>query len=1448
MTYTLTEAQKRIWFTETLYNSPSINNIVIGQILDSGIDIQKFKDTIEKYIQMNDLIRIQLRETNEVLPAQYIKDNQEVPLEYISWKLESTTADNILKKFAKTPLTLYDSPLYEVLIMNTEEGWFFCLKCHHILVDGISIDTFFTEIISLYRNEIKFSELKSSKVNFQKYLEKEEKYNCSNKLLKDKQYWLDEFKSLPAYILKESNKLVESSTNAKRMEYHLNQKLFHKMKSFAVENNTSLYAIFMTSFFIAFSEMYDEEEIIIGTYLSNRKGAEKNGLGMYVSTLPLKLKVRKNVSFKQLVEDFQVKLKESIRHQNYPYNNMLSKVRNRQKGINQLYTVGIEYQDFKGEFNQIFNGEEGNELSIHIKNYTNIDKLKLWMDYRTDLFNESQINELYKKVISMLEKTLKNKDVYVEDLMIKERMDAESVIDCFKEEVKTAPNKIAIKYGSKNWTYKELDEASDKIAAFLVQDNVVPRGNIGILMERSPYFVMCMLAILKAGLAYVPLDINAPDNWLKRAIEDGQVSKIFVSGKLKKKSLIRNSTVDIEEVLKSNIYVDNFKKSSSNNLAYVMFTSGTTGKPKGVKINQSNIINLVRDTNYFDFDKNSIILQLAPMIFDASTFEVWGALLNGNTLVMMEEDKPTPEEIGQVISKHKVTSLFMTTALFNLSVDMNSSIFNNVEEVLFGGESVSFNHVRKFRENNKRTRLVHVYGPTENTTFSTYFDITEESLNNDYIPIGKALSGTEAYILDENLNLIDGEQEGELFLAGEGISSGYINSEKKTLEKFVSIPYLSDEVFYKTGDFVKYDNDKNIIFIGRRDHQIKIRGHRIELEEIENVLLKNSYVKSAKVLKEVKGSNSSFLTAYVSISNNKKHKIQEYLENELPDYMLPNKIVVVDSMPLNLNGKIDTSKLVSINKEIHNGPDRKEIDSRYDDFKDVWKTVLNLDHIDIDDDFFEIGGDSIKAIQIISKLRNEEHHLKVSEILRYRTIRRICSNVMPAMKNEENHIKYSSAPLTPIQSEYFSEIDIYGDDLCQSVLIEVKKEIDKETLSEIMKELLSTHDSLRLNFRNESGEWKQYLGEIDRNNVLIKDNRGIDDYESIEEMIYNLSNNPQQSLSIENDQLIRVDILGSRKNNYLLITIHHLIIDGVSWRVLLEDLGSLLSNLSLSKNMKSTTSYLTWAHALKEYAKKEEILKEAKYWNKVISEGSSGTFKRKMEVLERSINLGDKEYIKSYYNKNINLQTVLLTCLSKSVKLLNFTGKDVVITLEGHGREEITKDLSLDRSIGWFTTCYPVKLPLYSEDKSKEENLKDVSNCLQRVPNKGIGFTVLNNSEHTNILSSKTLEGNIRFNFLGSFTDVNTEINLLKIQPTRLLEEELYSKFYLEINTYILSNRLCIEVLYDNSTYAYTDIDAFISDFFQNTEKYYNEKSKDCSDYEKEELDIISELINLEED
>ncbi|MHC5933188.1 non-ribosomal peptide synthetase [Nostoc sp.] len=568
----------------------------------------------------------------------------------------------------------------------------------------------------------------------------------------------------------------------------------------------------------------------------------------------------------------------------------------------------------------------------------------------------------------------------------------------FEAQVEKTPDAVALIFNNQHLTYRDLNSRANQLAQHLQSLGIGAEILVGICIERSLEMVVALLAILKAGGAYVPLDPGYPQERLAFMLSDTQVSVLLTQKELVAKLPTHTAFLICLDADWNGIAQnkkDNLTTSvTADNLAYVMYTSGSTGTPKGVSVIHRGVVRLVKETNYVHLTAEEVILQLAPICFDASTFEIWGCLLNGGRLIIYPSHTPSLEELGQILQQYQVTTLWLTAGLFHLIVDEKIDAFKSLHQLLAGGDVLSVAHVQKFFQTVENCQLINGYGPTENTTFTCWHTITAPLQLGVSIPIGRPIANTQVYILDNNLQPVTIGEAGELYIGGDGLARGYLNRPDLTAEKFISHSFDSNLAtrLYKTGDLARYLPDGNIEFLGRIDNQVKIRGFRIELGEIEREIAQHPDVREIVVLARQDETGEKQLTAYIVPHRKSRYiynQLRSLLQQRLPNYMVPSAFVMLESLPLTANGKVDRHKLPAPSRE------RPQLEQPYISpqtdlehlLAGILSELLKIDRVGINDNFFDLGGTSISILQVTVRVQQELGiQLPAVKLFQYSTI------------------------------------------------------------------------------------------------------------------------------------------------------------------------------------------------------------------------------------------------------------------------------------------------------------------------------------------------------------------------------------------------------------------------------------------------------------------------------
>ncbi|SEC23137.1 amino acid adenylation domain-containing protein [Tenacibaculum sp. MAR_2009_124] len=997
-------------------------------------DRLSFIEALQFVVNRHDVLRTCFLSEGLPKPVQVVLKEAKLSIEHLHFE----DSKNILSELelltipGEQKVDVSKAPLLNLKTIDDplNDEYYIILLEHHLIMDHIGMETLVSEITSYLEGQASNLPTPFLYRNFIGHTLHQQSTNDSESYFKELLGDID----TPSYPFEFANTLHNVNT-IKEANTLLPETTSKEIRRISTELGTSPAIIFYAIYGILVGKCSNKNYAIFGSLFSGRLQGSigaSDALGLFINTLPFFCKL--NGTVLEYVLQVKEKLEELLPFEQTPLSNIQnwSGISNEIPLFSALLNYRHSFEETEGE------EEESIDFGIDIvssKERTNYPFTFSIDDYGIDYGITAQISgnlmpekalkyfvEILNKVVASL-KSDGALPLHELSILTEEEQDeilntfnnttydypeSNSVITLFKEQVSKTPNATALCFNGESLTYKELDNRSNQLANYLISKGVEKGTRIGLLFDRNFNMIISMLGVLKSGCSYIPLDPLLPKNRLAYILEDADVKYIILSEEI----LLENASIS------SNIETLNIKKSlaqkaseiqyikTNDSEAYVMYTSGTTGTPKGISISDENITSLVNNpSDKIAITSSDRVLQWSNYAFDGCTYEIFGSLLNGATLYLIPSQMASnPIGLLETINKEKLTVAFITTALFNALSECDLSLLSSLRLLLFGGEKVAVMPVKRMLTALGQNKILHVYGPTETTTYASCEVVSEISPEALTIPIGKPLSNTNYYVLDEHEKLVPVGVVGELCISGKGVSTGYLNRDELTNQCFVNNPYKKGERIYKTGDLVKWLPNGSIEFVGRKDDQVKISGYRIELTEIENVLGRINGIQNNCVLVEDNGNRGKRLIAYVVPEEIfDKEAIQSELTESLPDYMIPKIWVELDQLPLTSNGKLDKKNLPKPEfglDENYVAPTTK----LEEDLCVIWQDVLCIDKVGIKDDFFRIGGNSIKAIKVsneMSKILGLK--IQITDIIRYKSIG-ILAAIYSKLQAYENHV------------------------------------------------------------------------------------------------------------------------------------------------------------------------------------------------------------------------------------------------------------------------------------------------------------------------------------------------------------------------------------------------------------------------------------------------------------
>jgi len=1013
--FPLTFQQERaLYFCELDPNS-SIWDINTCKRLSGSVDANLMKKAVELLIDTHQILRTRIFRGVDGPVQSFDQDTSkafrhiDISQEAVSGIEEALSA--LLTEICQKPISgwTYDELLFEVVLLTLANNDHVLLfRVHHIISDAASVDLLWRDLTLIYNDLIRGSdgELPAKGLKYSDYAIWQRRHFGPEQTREQEEYWLSRFPDeVPALDFPtDAAPSPELSFKGGLAIVDIPADLIQKFYRLSCEKRVLLFSSLFSAYFVLLQKFCQQEDITVGVLFSGRHYCPElnETAGFFVNMTAVREHVAWDHSFQQLVEKVHEQVETAYYMQDYPFERLVQKLGpSRRDGrvplVRTMFNLVANVED-----ENLFNGVERQTL-IDVATQTNAVQVDLIFDlhwsarsaeirieHNTDIFQTETVVRLANHYITLLSQLCSDWNVGLNELELVNEKEKRQLIEdfnpaktsyasdkcvheLFEAQAGARPAAIALVDGDVKLTYQQTNETANRLANFLREKGVVPDSIVAIIGGRSAEMVLGQLAILKAGGAYLPIARSSPRNRIHELLRDAQPRVLILPDDYREPLEFDGPVVRLSDANRSEAGGQNLtNQTSPANLAYVIYTSGSTGMPKGVMVEHRSVVNLATNVDYLEFRTDDALVQTGAPGFDATTFEVWGALLNGLRLYMVSDEVLLDANaLAEFLARNRITIMFLVPPLFNQLVDANESLFKPLRYVITGGDVISMKHVERARQASSSLAVINAYGPTENTTYSTCYPITQTEPRT--IPIGRPIPNSKAYIFDREMKLSPLGAIGELYVGGDGLARGYLNRPSLTEERFIMNPLVPGERIYKTGDLVRRRPDGAIEFIGRVDRQVKIRGFRIELGEIENRLLEHAGVKEAAVTSATDTNGNKYLCAYyVSEPKVTAAELRDHLAALLPSYMVPSHFCELEVMPLTESGKIDQRALPapqpdaeaeSVHMPLRNPTELK--------VAHIWEELLETTNIGALDNFFEIGGHSLKASALASRLSTE---------------------------------------------------------------------------------------------------------------------------------------------------------------------------------------------------------------------------------------------------------------------------------------------------------------------------------------------------------------------------------------------------------------------------------------------------------------------------------------------
>lgn len=1487
--YPLTKQQEGLWVEWRLHPDNTSYNTCVKLRLNGELDKPRFERALRDVVDFFSSLRVYFSEKGG-LPFQNIKQDGAFTLEYedvsVEGQAEESTqqqsrAKEFLEEKLRTPVDLKTFPIIRAgLIKTAPDIHYFIGLVPHMISDGASAVLFLESTSIAYNKgyEGLIEAYGDKPKDWSDYFSEDISKTDPKKWEEAAAYWKNRM-SGAQHLVDFTHGQQDHSNNTKtgkRVYFDLSQSLSQSLKDYSRSQRTTLFSTLVAAFSTLINRYYAQEDVLIGYPVNIRPPGYKHLFGFFVNIIPIRIDLSGDPTYEELVGRVSAARKDDKKFQTFPALDIVREIRKDISGFDgrvfnlsmaqtvsrlvNLRLEGIKSAPLEADYNDV-----NDDLSLSYELLED-GRIGLWIEYRDSLFEaefiEQMINHmgsLIKQVAAEPQKKIsqytlldeKEYDQYLKEWAMPDsnagKPEAETIHSLIENCVRKNPKNTALVYNDQKITYAQMDARANQLARHLQDEGATAGDKIALCLRRGPEMIIALLAVMKAGCAYVPIPPCYPRSRLEFILNDAKCRIVITQNDLLEDfdGIEDVSCISVDERAEIIGALDTAPLDipvDENNSAYVIYTSGSTGNPKGVLLNHGNVTpRLLWLQHEMQLNDTDVILQNTDYSFDVSVAEIFWPLTTGASLILARADKyKDPTYIIDLIQNHKVTTTcFVPSLLGSLLAVLKDQDISSLKRVLAAGEALPPNMVKSFYDKCAGD-LYNVYGPTEGAIYAA-FKKCPKDINTQSIPIGRPIGDTSLYILDQSNRPQPIGVAGELHIGGKGVAQGYLNLPEMTADRFVPDPFTNDDNarLYKTGDLARFLPNGDIDYLGRIDAQVKIRGFRIELAEIDSVLLSYNGISDAASIDYGKN-NKRIVSYYVEGAAHAidMQDLKLHISEKLPEYMVPAFYIPIKEIPRLASGKINRRALPSpeslVKKRAEYVAPQNETEQK---LAGIWANILKVpaDKIGIYDSFFDIGGDSLMAIQFVCEAEEHGIMFETDTLFTNTTIEslaKIATDVPKEKQTIEQTPVSGDYPLLPRQAKFFKDNFAKPNHWNRFFFFEIDHDVDIEKLQSAFDSVLMHHDNLRVSFkRDENGKWHQHCdANLPQTQYLYS--HDISQYSAKEQdiKIAGLANEQHVAINLAAAPLMRVIHFKTGENSgKLAAVVHHLLIDMVASRIIFEDLlktyEGLRHNIEFPLPPK-TTSAKDWATHLAAQATAQDFNDELAYWASPKMQpspniptdvqggalGTEQTAKQQKIILSRDATANLLKDIPASYN--INIQDFLLACLLQTTKA--WTGDDnLLFNICGHGRDG-GKKYNLSRTAAWVNTVYPIHLK-HHEHFSAYEHMTDVKAQIAQVPKKNGNYNLLRyHAEHPDIIKYPTPQ--VFFNYVSqldaimpdgvSFQPVQEPSGIVSSAP----ENHLAYLLYMEAG--VIEKRLHIHMTYSTEIFKEATIEC-ISKMFE---------------------------------
>jgi amino acid adenylation domain-containing protein/non-ribosomal peptide synthase protein (TIGR01720 family) len=1475
----LSFAQQRLWFLHKLDPDSPAYNVVLPLRIEGPLHFAALSNALLQMEQRHESLRtvfpsLDGKASQLAAPPGKLTFNY-FDLGALKAPEREKEARRLVEAEACRPFNLEQGPVIRVALFRLErELHILMLAMHHIATDAWSSGILVDEMAELYASYAsgKAPTLPEPPIQYADFACWQRKWLEGEVLENQLSYWRSQLADansvldLPADY---SRPALRSPAGA-RLSFELPEELRLRLRALAREEHATLFMSLAAAFAVLLYRYTNQNGFTVATPVANRNRRElESVVGFFVNTLVLKCDLSGEPGFREALRRTKETALAAYAHQDLPFEKLVDELQpGRDLSRSPLTQVMFVLQNAPARLPKVeqlditlFDVEERvAQFDVTFELTEIAGKLSGSIKYSTDLFEPETIRRMADHYANLISAMLDEPDKPVslvgllsdaQKTQLLEEWGRELVEyakrDCvherFERQARLQPDSPALVVEEAVVSYGELNRRANRLAGRLRELGVRPEVLVGVAIDRSAEMIVALVAILKAGGAYVPIDPYYPAERIALLLEDSMAPVLLTTSKLAQRLPKTEATLVLidSDWEKFSPYPDCDLNAGviPDNAAYVIYTSGSTGKPKGVVVSHYQISRLLQATeHWYGFNRDDVWTMFHSYAFDFSVWELWGALGYGGRLIVVSYIvSRSPDIFYELLAEHGVTVLNQTPSAFRQLIEAErinrSAGESSLRWVIFGGEALDSRSLNEWvaGHGETRPRLVNMYGITETTVHSTHRAITAaDTILQSGSVIGSRIPDLRFYLLDRRSQLSAAGTPGELHIAGAGLARCYLNRPELTAERFVPNPYGVEpgDRLYRTGDLARIRNDGDLEYIGRIDEQVKIRGFRIEVGEIESIINRRPEVSASVVIARADERKQKRLIAYIverakgslSLSG-----LREYLRQSLPDYMVPARLISIERLPLTPHGKIDRRALpdpdqqrpdlAAVHLEARTGAEEL--------LAGIWAEILGLEEVGIHDNFFELGGDSILSIQVVARANRAGLRVTPRQIFQHQTIAELAAvaGYAPVFDSEEDAVS-GPVPITPIQRWFFERRLQEPHHYNQAVLLEPAEPLDPSLVEKCWTAIVDHHDALRMRFVRAGRSWRQVNAEHEDSRIFGCIDFGDAPRDRHAGLLEEAAEALQSTLDLSEGPLIRVALfrLGPSEAGRMFVVVHHLVVDGVSWRILLEDFDTAYRAARVGKPIslgKKSSSFKRWAERLSLAASDRLFDSELDYWlyqthgsDAESPGGSRGeNLIQSEERLTVSLSPNETDALLKLLagRSRVTVEEALIFAIARSFGA--WTGDDCVrIDLESHGREEVFDGIDLSRTVGWFTSIYPIKIDLQPEGDEVEQ-VKAVKESLRRAPNRGIGYGALKylgRREQSELLGG---QAGLVLNYFGRL-DRALPSDLLRPahEKTGSMQSRLGRRAYLfEVNALVAAGELQVEWTFNRDLYRRDEIE-----------------------------------------